>query len=109
MREYAWGPERWRALGRLLPQDVRERIFDPAFSDLMRAWLTASEGRRRLPFAVQAVGTYVGCFPIAIPRLFVHNGRLTRFGRVSLWAVGILATGTLVVANMVRLYATYTP
>jgi hypothetical protein len=75
----------------------------------MRAWLTAHEGRRRLPFAVQAVGTYVGCFPIAIPRLFVHNGRLTRFGRVSIWVVGILATVTLIVANMVRLYATYDP
>ena len=109
VREYTWGPERWRALGRLLPQNVRERIFDPAFSDLLRAWLMASKGRRRFPFAVQAVGTYVGCFPIAIPRLFVHNGRLTRFGRVSLWAVGILATVTLVVANMARLYATYAP
>ncbi len=109
MREYVWGPERWRGLGRLLPQNVRERIFDPAFSDLMRAWLMASKGRWRLPFAVQAVGTYVGCFPIAIPRLFVHNGRLTRFGRVSLWAVGILAAVTLVVANMARLYATYAP
>ncbi len=93
----------------MLPQDVRERIFDPAFSDLMRAWLTASEGRRRLPFAVQAVGTYVGCFPIAIPRLFVHNGRLTRFGRVSLWAVGLLATVVLVLANIVQSYASYTP
>ena len=109
MRDYVWGPERWRALGRLLPHDVRERIFDPAFSDLMRAWLMASKGRRRLPFAVQAVGTYVGCFPIAIPRLFVHNGRLTRFGRVSLWAVGILATVTLVVANMVQSYPPHTP
>ena len=109
MPEYAQRPERWRALGRLLPHDVRERIFDPAFSDLVRAWITASDGRRRLPFAVQAVGTYVGCFPIAIPRLFVHNGRLTRFGRVSLWTVGLLATVALVLANIVQSYASYTP
>ena len=70
----------------------------------MRAWFTANRERRRVPFAVQAVGTLVGCFPIAIPRLFVRNGRFTRFGRFSLWAVGVLATVALVVANMVRAY-----
>ena len=109
MREHVSRPERWRSLGRLLPEDVRERIFDPAFADIMRAWLTESNGRRRVPFALQAMGTYVGCFPIAIPRLFVHDGRLTRFGRVSLWAAGILATVALFVANVAQSYGPYTP
>jgi len=109
VREQAWRPERWRFLGRLLPDEVRERIFDPAFADLMRAWLTGNDGRPRLPFAVQVVGTYVGCFPIAVPRLFVHDGRLTRFSRVSLLAVGILATVVLLVANLAQSYTSYQP
>jgi len=109
VRDPVGRPERWQSLGRLLPEDVRERVFDPAFADLMRAWLTAGEGRRHIPFGVQAVGTYVGCFPIAIPRLFVRHGRLTRVGRLSLWAVGILATVALFIANVSQSYASYTP
>ena len=107
--DYGRRAGRWLALGRLLPRDVRERIFDPAFSDLMRAWLTASEGRRRLPFAVHAVGIYAGCFPIAIPRLFLDHGRLTRFGRASLVVIGVGATVALVVANLAEFYASYSP
>ncbi len=55
------------------------------------------------------MGTYVGCFSIAIPRLFVRRGRLTRFGRFSLWAVGVLASVALLVANMAQSYASYSP
>jgi len=105
----ARSPERWLVLGRLLPQDVRERIFDPAFFDMLHAWLTASERDRRLPFGIQAMGIYAGCFPIAIPRLFVDHGRLTRFGRASLVVVGVGATVALVVANLVEFYASYSP
>ena len=101
--------ERWRALGRFLPREVRERIFDPAFSDLTYAWLTAAEKRRRVPFALNAMATYLGCFPIAIPRLFLHGGRLTRLGRYSLWAVGVLVALVLVVANVIQAYASYGP
>lgn len=99
---------RWRALGRLLPTDVRERIFEPAFSDLTVAWLR-SEQSRRVPFGVRAMGTYVGCFSLALPRLLVHNGRLTRLGRCTLWAAGLIATTALVVANAARSYTSYTP
>jgi hypothetical protein len=47
----ATGVERWRALGRLLPRDVRERIFEPAFGDLTYHWLTSDVGRRVRPSA----------------------------------------------------------
>ena len=99
------GMERWRKLGRLLPRDVRERIFDPAFADLTRAWLTSKERPKRLPFGVHVVGTWAGCFSITIPRLFVQHGRLTRFGRLSLWTVGFLATIVLLLMNLARTYA----
>ena len=108
MPDGASGVERWRALGRLLPSDVRERIFEPAFGDLTYHWLTSDAGRR-LPFGVRALSTYLGCFPVAIPRLFVRGGRLTGFGRVSVWAVAVLATVMLVLANFAETYASYTP
>ncbi len=108
MPDRAAGVERWRALGRLLPRDVRERIFEPAFGDLTYSWLT-SGGDRRVPFGVRALSTYVGCFPVAIPRLFVKGGRLTGFGRASVWAVAVLATVMLVLANFAQSYAAYGP
>lgn len=107
MRDGSPGVERWRALGRLLPREVRERVFEPAFADLTYAWLTSSEESRRLPFGAHAMGTYLGCFSIAILRLFVRGGRLTRFGRFSFWALGVLATVALLVANMAQSYASY--
>lgn len=103
------GVERWRLLGRLLPREIRERIFEPAFGDLMYTWLKSTEGTRRLPFGAHAMGTYVGCFSIALPRLFMRSGRLTRLGRFSLWAVGCLTTLVLVVANWAQSYASYSP
>lgn len=100
--------ERWRALGRLLPRDVRERIFEPAFGDLTHDWLT-SDCDHRVPFGVRALSTLLGCFPVAIPRLFVRGGRLTGFGRASVWVVAVLATVMLVLANFSETYASYAP
>jgi hypothetical protein len=37
----------------------------------------------------------------------VRGGRLTGFGRASAWAVAIVATITLVLANVAQTYATY--
>ena len=108
MPDRAVGVERWRALGRLLPRDVRERIFEPAFGDLTYHWLT-SHGGRRLPFGVRALSTFLGCFPVVIPRLFVRGGRLTGFGRASVWAVAVLATVMLVLANFAQSYGAYEP
>ncbi len=109
MPDRAVGLERWRALGRLLPQDVRERVFEPAFGDLMHNRLTTAEDRPRLPFGITALGTYLACFPIAIPRLFVKGGRLTSVGRASVWAVAVLATVALVMANMSPSVPPYSP
>jgi hypothetical protein len=89
---------RWRALGRLLPREVRERVFEPAFADLLRAWLTSS--RSGVPFPLRAVGTLLGCLPIAVPRLFVREGRLTRLGRASIVLVALLGVTVVVVSNL---------
>lgn len=82
---------RWRALGRLLPKDVRERIYEPAFSDLLHDWLTRTDrGRGSLHFGVQAIGTVIGCLPIAVPRLFFRGGAPTRFAWVTLVSLAAL-------------------
>ena len=95
----------WHVLGRLLPADVRERIYEPAFGDMLRAWLTAPAGSRRTPFVVRALGTWLGCLAIGVPRWFVRDRKLTRLGQASAWALVLLVTLALVVANMRQAYA----
>ncbi len=96
---------RWRWLGRLLPRDVRERVFEPAFADLTYGWLTAADGR--VPFGVRAVGTFLGCARIAIPRVIVRDRRLTRFGKVVVWGGAVVLLLMLVVANLTESYGAY--
>ena len=62
-----------------------------------------------VPFGVCALSTFLGGFPVAIPRLFVKGGRLTGFGGSSVWVVAVLAAVMLVLANFVETYASYAP
>ena len=80
---------RWLRLGALLPRDVRERVFEPAFSDMARRWLTL-RGGSRVPFGIHAFATYLACLPIAVPSCFVKAGKLTRLGRVTLWTAAVV-------------------
>jgi len=45
-----------------------------------------------MPFGVRALSTWLGCMPIAIPRIIRRDGRLTRTGRLVFVgaAVGVL-------------------
>ena len=95
--------ERWRRLGRLLPSDVRERVFEPAFGDLLHGWLTRTR-RRRTPFGLHALGMLVGCAPIAVPRWFVRDGRLTRFGRVMVWSGAAITSVALILQAAMQSY-----
>jgi len=97
-------------LGRLLPRETRERVFDPALGDLMYAWLASPMRQQRgMPFGVRAVATYLGCVPSAVPRLFVERGRLTRVGRVAAWTATVFVALVLVVARMAGTYAATGP
>lgn len=95
---------RWRGLGRILPRDVRERIFEPALADLTYGWLTNRDARGRLPFGLHALGTYLGCLPAAGRGLFVRGGRLTRLGRVTVWTIAVV---TVLGFALVRLAQSY--
>ena len=85
------GRARWRLLGRLLPRTVRQRVFEPAFADLLRASLESDVPMRG--FGIRALGTFVGCLPPAAVRLFVVQGRptwLTRLGAAGIAVVLLL-------------------
>lgn len=84
---------RWLRLGRLLPREVRERVFEPAFYDVVRTWLQSGPGSRGIPFGARALWTALRCGPIALPRAFFNHGRLTKLSRI---AIGIAAVGTSV-------------
>ena len=99
---------RWSTLGRLLPREVRERIFEPALGDLTRGWLTDGKGRGRVPFAARALATWAACIPIAIPRAFVRERRLTRLGQIVLWGSAIVVLVVFLLVNLAQEYATYT-
>ncbi len=94
---------RWRRLGRLLPREVRERVFEPEFGDLVHHRLTR-RARSRVPFGLLALGTLLGCAPIAIPRLFVRRGRMTRLGRVTAWSAAVLGSLALAWVNVMKDY-----
>ncbi len=77
-----------RALARVLPSEFRERVYEPALSDLEfeEARSGAAGLARWLPRAV-----FVGeCLRLGIPQLVWRRGRPTRFA-TALLAVIVLA------------------
>lgn len=93
-------------MGRLLPREIRDRVFEPAFSDLLHSWLTEPDDRRT-PFGMRVVATLVGCVPIAARHLLVRAGRLTRLGRVTVWGTAIGASVVLLLLTVIRPYLDY--
>lgn len=100
--------ERWRSLGRLLPRDVRERVFEPAFEDLKYVWVV---GRHEpgMPFPCHVAVTWLACLPIAVPRTLVRDGRLTRLGRFAVVAGALVFGLALLVSSVGDTYASYDP
>jgi hypothetical protein len=98
--------ERWRGLGRLLPADVRARVFEPALADLVHTWLTDRENRGSIPFGLRALVTCLGCLPAAGRGLFIRRGRLTLLGRHWAWALVAL---TVIGMTAARIWLGYQP
>lgn len=109
MRRPRPGPARWRTLGRLLPAEIRTRVFDPAFSDLLRSHLTRESAGRAVPFGAQVVAMIASCLAIALPRVFVQRGSLTRFGRGVLWTASLAGLIWLVVLRLSGAYGPVGP
>lgn len=104
MPEGSGGLGRWRRLGRLLPRDVRNRVFEPALADLMHERLAGGRGARRLPFGLLALGTCLGCLPPAARRVLVRGGRLTRVGQIAIWALTVLTVLTFALVRLRQAY-----
>jgi hypothetical protein len=100
--------DRWHALGRLLPAETRERLFDPAFADLPRAWLTTPAGAR-VPFPIAVIGIWLDCLARGVPWLFVPRRPLTRVGRVCLAGTVVVTIIVVVLVTRIEYGAVYTP
>lgn len=98
--------EHWRRIGRILPRDVRERIFEPAFYDVVRVWLGERGARGRVPLGVRVLWTVLGCVRIALPGLVVSRGRLTRLGRFA-WITAVGASILVTLLIVLRPYLGY--
>ncbi|HEY2824746.1 MAG TPA: hypothetical protein VGI83_04305 [Gemmatimonadales bacterium] len=77
------------ALARVLPREFRERVFEPACTDLMlehhaAGYASASALRAQLVIALE-------CLRIGLPQFFWSHGRPTRAARYGLVAAALLA------------------
>lgn len=74
---------------RLLPADFRERVFEPALSDV---WLDEAESDAGPTARLAARLVIIAeCFRLGIPQLVWRRGRPTRLGGALLAAVLVLA------------------
>jgi hypothetical protein len=85
---------RWLRLGRLLPRSVRERVFEPAYADLLHRHLT--RGGSRVPFALQVIATGLACLPVSVRWSLFRRRVLVRLTRVAAYsAVTLIVVATL--------------
>ncbi|MEE9207336.1 MAG: hypothetical protein V3U67_03000 [Gemmatimonadota bacterium] len=91
---------RWVA--RLLPRHIRERVFEPAYADLLlddhEAQLSSS--RRRFKRMSASVVLAAESFRVGLPTYFWHRGRVTRLGKT---VALVLLSSTVIVALLTRL------
>ena len=98
-------PRLERALRRMLPADVRERVFDPALGDARHA--RTRSGDRVAPWWLVVVTTFGGCVVPAVRTAVVRKGRLTRLGRGLVWACAIGGLAVTLISGARRAYAGY--
>ena len=77
------------ALSRVLPREFRERVFEPACTDLILehhsdGYTNARALRAQLVIALE-------CLRIGLPQFLWHHGRPTRAARLGFVAVAVVA------------------
>lgn len=89
----------WLSIGAFLPTRVRERLFEPAYYDLLRASLVPDGNGRRAPgFGLRVLGVFGAAWCHGIAMLL----RDRRFRR-TLYGIGAtLFFGTLALAFLLR-------
>jgi len=101
VRERGRAIERWRRIGRLLPTEVRERVFEPAYEDLARAWLGEGAGGSGRLFGPRALSMLFLAAVVTVPRLILDRRRILGFAKVVVWSA--IVTGSLLVIVLVAL------
>lgn len=91
---------RWSS--RLLPADIRERVFEPALADFLldddEAQLPASQRWRVRLFAGLVLA--VESFRLGLPTYFWRRGRVTRLGKA---VAVILVSSTVIVVLLTNI------
>jgi hypothetical protein len=95
------GPALVRALGRLLPSRIRERIFEPAVDDLLSAHHSEHRSAPHPAWVIARILLlYAETLRVGAVSALIREGRLTRFGRA---ALVLLLTALLLVYVRMRL------
>lgn len=79
----------WCRLGRLLPRDVRERVYEPACYERLRRGLEG-RGRRAAWIPLYALAAFVAVAGFNLPWVLFDGRRLSGLGKATL-VVGALA------------------
>ncbi len=70
----------WQRLGTLLPEDIRERVFEPACYERLRHDL--EHGDNRVPIGVYALAALIEVVGLNFPRVLFDGWRLSRVGKL---------------------------
>ncbi len=66
----------------MLPSEFRERVFEPAFADLILEEAAVKQGNRRMFLGVfKRLLFLLNCFRLAMPQIFWHRGKVTKIAR----------------------------
>ncbi len=79
-------PRLWRLLGFVLPQSIREGVYEPAYLDLWRAHVLGTKAqptRARALSGITVAGYLLAALCYAFPRYFREGGRTKLAGRLA--------------------------
>lgn len=93
----------WRSLGRLLPGDVRERVFEPACYEHLRRRLEGGGQTTWVP--VYALTAFFAIAGLNLPWVFFDGRRLSGLGKATLVAGVIAVTVVYALAMISYAYA----
>ena len=81
------GSSFFRGFSRILPREFRERVFEPAWADILLE--ERAEGRRPSVFRARFV-LFLECLRLGLPQLVWHRGQPTQLARRGLTAIAVI-------------------
>lgn len=94
----------WTLLGRLLPREVRERVYEPACYERLSAMLE-SRSPARVGVGIYAINVFLGTAGRNLPRIWFDGRCLSGLGRLAV-GMGLTVIGAWLIV-MVRYAYTY--